>query len=516
MTIPIHIPLPTEVPADGANLSNQEVREAVIRAETQALSQEIPELDKYRSYYEGDQKLVFGTEEFRAKFGPAYANYRDNWCEVVADAVVDKLTVQGILIPEREDDGKKIWEVFKKNDMDEVQNEVHEAAIVEGKATVIAWEDRDLGVRLDFNPPQMVRVRYSDDDYRRPIFAIKQWITPSGETRVNVYTPKAVYKYTQRVANNPLPPNFARRGVDALRATDTPSASLQPRRVEGEAWPLPHSFGVVPVVEFINKTSSELKNVIPHQDAINYIWISAFTAGEFSAWAQRVFHTAAHEPPGGWKNSPGMIWRIPVIPDAEGKALPFSMGEFRPAQLDGFRQLIETQLQSMAHTSKTPVRLFFKSDRGGRGDAPSGESLIVEDEPLLEKVANRQSRFGNSWYRIAGLIAKGLKLPVLPPGEMRWKDTRAKYRTTLLAEAKVMFDMGVPLDFLVEHMAFSPEEIEVLRQKIEIDVAKKEEEAEKEMENQVMMVEKSAEAKAAVAPKPTAKPASSSPTPKRT
>lgn len=502
MTIPIHEPLPTEVPVSGDNLSRQEVREAVIRAEVQALSQELPDLDKYRSYYEGDQQLVFGTQEFRDKFGPAYANYRDNWCEVVADAVVDKLTVQGILVPGREEDGKKIWEVFKKNDYDEVQNEVHEAAIVEGKATVIVWKDPELGVRLDFNPPQMVRVRYSDDDYRRAIFAIKQWITPSGETRVNVYTTKAVYKYTQRVSAQPVPPNYARRGVDALRAPDNPSASLTPRRVEGEPWPLPHSFGRVPVVEFVNKTSSELKNVIPHQDAINYIWISAFTAGEFSAWAQRVFFTAANEPPGGWKNSPGMIWRVPVIVDAEGKPLPSSMGEFRPANLDGFRQLIETQLQSMAHTSKTPVRLFFKSDRGGRGDAPSGESLIVEDEPLLEKVANRQSRFGNSWYRVAGLIAKGLGLADLPPGEMRWKDTRAKYRTTLLTEAKVMFDMGVPLDFLVEHMAFSPEEIEILRQKIEVDVKKKEEEAAKEMENQVTLAKETASAKAAATPKP--------------
>ncbi len=128
-------------------------------------------------------------------------------------------------------------------------------------------------------------------------------------------------------------------------------------------------------------------------------------------------------------------------------------------------KLIETMLQHVAQTSKTPTRYFYQSDRGGRGDAPSGESLKVEDQPLLDKIEARQKRYGNSWYRVARLVARAAARNFqvdFPIGEPVWKDPQSEYRSVLLEQALQMSELGIPLRFIVKHLGFSREETEEL------------------------------------------------------
>lgn len=443
----------------GLELTDEELRQIILRTEIAHLSAELTDFNKYRDYYEGIQKLSFGTERFKAKFGLAFQGFVDNWCKVVVDATADRLEVLGISdIAGQEETLDQIWQVMLRNDLDEQQAEIHEGALVEGKSFVIVWPDPDenLRVRLDWNSAQLVRVRYSDEDWRRPVFAVKRWMTPSGQVYANLYTPSFVYKYMTAKET----PRSGRSGVAATIPAGGPSYTLNPREVPGESWPLRNPFGEIPVVEFNNKNGSELRDVIPQQDAINYLLLTSFTAAEFAAFGQRGFFGGVTAPEGGWDNSPGTVWEVRPAFDADQRAIPQSAFTFPPAELNGFIGEIEMMLQHMALTSKTPVRMFHKSDRGGRGDAPSGDSLIVEDEPLIDKIENRQARFGNSWYRVVRLVAKtlGIESP-LPPGEMRWKDPRAKYRTSLVEEGAKMVKMGIPLRFVIKTLGFSPEQI---------------------------------------------------------
>lgn len=475
MTFPLSI-------STGMELSEDEVLQAIIRQEVQLLAEELTDYDKYRDYYDGEQKLSFGTTKFKEKFGDAFPGFVDNWCGVVVDAVQERLELEGVNIPGQEDLSKKIWDILRANDLDEQQGDLHEGALVEGKAFAIVWPDDELQVRIDWNPAQLVRVRYSDDDWRRPVFAIKRWVTPSGEVRVTLYTREWVYKYTGITEQ----PQSGRSGVRATVPAGPPAMTWVRRTVEGESWPLANPFGEIPVVEFRNKGGSELKDVIPQQDAVNYLMINGFLATEFAAFGQRVFFGGVKAPAEGWDNTPGVIWEIQPSFDAEQKPIPQSAETFPPAELAGFINVVGMMLQHMAFTSKTPVRMFFQSDRGGRGDAPSGESLLVDDEPLIDKIENRQIRFGNSWYRVVRLIAKILDdgAAVLPTGEMRWKDPQAKYRAALVKQGATMVkDMGMPLRFVITTLGFSPDEIAALIAEIEAQEKKAEEEAEQAQAN---------------------------------
>lgn len=450
--------LPFDYARSEENLDTEQ-SEAILRSEIQLLAQDLPTLNKYRDYYDGEQYLAYGTERFQDAFGSAFTGLVDNWCQVVVDAVLDKMGVIGLRIPGQESLADRVWRALLENDIDEEQEELHEGVMVEGRAYAIVWPDPVFGARFDWQPAQQVRIKYADDDDRVPVWAIKRWITSAGVSRVNLYYADRIEKWrgTDEAHN---------RSDRTMIPSILPSAGLEPFRVPNEPWPLPNPFGEVPVIEFDNRKGSEIKTVIPQQDAVNYLLTSGFGAAEFNALRQRVFMGNFSEPEGGWENTPGRVWQVPDALDADGKPINSRMGEFSATDLSPYRSLIEMTLQHMALTTKTPVRMFFQSDRGGRGDAPSGEALRVEDQPLIDKVQAKQARLGNAWYRTVRLMAKAVTKNYnlrLPPGEIIWQDAQADYRSALLDDAVKMRDLGIPYEFIITKLGLNPDEIQLLR-----------------------------------------------------
>ena len=460
--------------------------EQIAQREVHYFSMEKSDLEKYRNYYEGVQSLVYGSEKFKAAFGENFREFKDNWAGVVVDALVDKLEVERFTIREDIDAGtateldKQFQRALELTHFRFQQDELHEWAVTQGRATLIIWPNPVTGFDLHWNPAEIVRVTYTNMDPFTPAYAVKRWQDESGEILVTVYTADWVWKFTESNARATLPLNDRYGTISTIPENDGIGGHLEPRTVfdvhtnATEPWPLPNPMGVVPVVEFVNKRGSELSDVIPQQDAVNYLLISAMVASEFSSYPQRVFYTAAREPSGGFDHSPGKIWRFPVSFDSEGKPVPFAAHEFQPASLDGFRGLHDMMLQDMALTSKTPVRYFMQSDRGGRGDAPSGDSLIIDDQPLLDKVEDRQVRFEMGYQRAAKIAylaltntraTNGLLPPVI--ADVQWKDRRADFRSVLLEDGIKMKEVGLPMSFIIKKLGLTRDEIEQLQKMIE-------------------------------------------------
>lgn len=474
----------------------------IARTLFEELQQEWGDLEKYRNYYDGDQELVYGTEKFQ-EFFEGFEGFEDNWCGPVIDAVADKIKLLGIEIDEeKEGEGEeseeeqslaqRIWNVFRDNNIEEQQGDLTEGVLVEGRAAVIVWPDEDLGARIDWNPAQLVKVRYSEEDYRKIDFALKRWVTPSGQINVNIYDSRSVRKYYQ--TREPRDPsNTKGSGPAAMIPQSPPTMGLTPRFIDGEEWPLPHDFGEVPVVEFPNKRGSELSDVIPLQDGVNYLLIAAFIASEFSALRQRVFFTHLKEPEGGWQSKPGTVWHLAPMLDSDGKLTHGQMSEFQASDLSQYRQIIEMVLQHLALTSKTPVRMFFKSDRGGRGDAPSGDSQLIEDEPLLDKVDDRISRLDSKWFQVAKLVAKAIGVESFIRGEMVWQNPRSKYRSDLLNEAVKMANpregLGLPIEWVIKKLGLPPEDLAELEEALQKQKEEREKELEEERQAQIEQIQ---------------------------
>lgn len=434
-----------------------------ISLDAQRLTEDLEVFEEYRDYYEGEQTLNFATENFADAFGDAFRDFRSNWMEVVIAAMEERLDLQHINIRNEqgsldENQSTEIWDTLFLNEFEELQLEVYNGALVEGRSYVIVWPDEVLGARVDANFAQNVRVSYSPFDSRVIERAIKRWVTDDGGQRLTFYTRDFIYKYK-------IDPIGTQEPED-VQVRDTGWVELPTEESGDPSWPLPNPFGEVPVVEFHNKGwKSELRDLIPLQDALNMDMRKMMVSGEFYATPVDYIVTSNEEPDGGWKASPGFIWHIQPEVDFEGNVLPVQVGRLEPSRPDSFLTMVETYLQHIAAISKTPAYYFYLSSKqGGRGDAPSGEALRVAETGLLKKIQMLQRLWGVRWLRVARLIAMSLggfgDDPIPIRGESVWTHPMAHFLTILLEEARMMIDdLGLPPEYAWRHIGLTEDQV---------------------------------------------------------
>ncbi len=476
----------------------KDVREALMRTELKALSTEQVDMDKYRSYFDGKQALVYTTALFKRVFGDAFEGFKDNWMKVIVNATNNRLELINFhfdLSDDEDEDelnkedldkaskklAKRIWNVLRLNEFNVNQRDLHEGAMVEGRAFVIVWPDKDKGATVDWQPGQLCRVFYDPDERNKALWAVKRWSVEGGEIFVTFYKPDFVYKFVDTSRRNKLNEKASSSSALSEVADIGLFPNLDKREVEGEAWPLPNPYGKIPVIEFNNTSfASDLEGAIPQQDALNKTLLDMMLTGEFQAFPHRILETNSSAPVDGWQVGPGQIMTIKPSTTPEGQHIPLGVHTFPAADPSTYMEPIGMWLQHMALTNSTPVRFFMKSDRGGRGDAESGEALLVDDKPLNDKVEEKQKRFGNRHLEVARFIAHSLGVsdPFSLVGEAVWQDPRHDYRLSKLKEGLTMIEIGIPIEFVVQHLGFTPDEtVELLamieKQKLELEAKEK-------------------------------------------
>jgi len=453
--------------------SQFDMQEALLRSELNALTSENTEMNRFRSYFEGNQELVYSTELFKKIFGDAFSGFSDNWVKVIVNVVKDRLKLVSF---DFEDDGDftladEIWRVLRLNNINTQQRDLHEGVLVEGRAFIIVWPDEELGATVDWQPGQICRVFYDPDRRTKPLWAIRRWVTELGDTYITFYTPENVYKYIDRSITST---GGNTSGSSSSALTEIPGVgafgNLEQRIIDNEPWPLPNPFNRVPVVEFNNTSyTSEIKDAIPQQNALNKTLLDMLVTGEFQAFPQRVVETMASEPAGGWTAGAGEVWHFTPSVDADGKYIPSQFTTFAVADPSTYIEPIQMWLEHMALTSSTPVRYFTQSDRGGRGDSPSGDSLLVDDKSLNDKVEAKQDFLDTGWMEVARLIAIAIGKSETQTliGNAVWQGPQHDYRLTRLKEGVEMAKMKIPLQFIVTQLGFRPSEVTMLLKMIE-------------------------------------------------
>ena len=461
-------------------------REAVLRSELKALTDEQVEMDLWREYFDGEQPLVYSTELFHDIFGDAFEGFKDNWMKVIINACNSRIRLLNFHFDNDEDSelAKQIWDVLRLNEINIQQKDLHEGVMVESRAFVIVWPDPVTGADVDWQPGQLCRVFYNPDKRTEALWAVKRWVVDTGDIYVTFYTPEAVYKFRDTSAGSGRKETKMSSSSALKEVPDVGwFGNLEERIIDGEAWPLPNPFGRVPVVEFNNTSyKSELGDAIPQQDALNKTLLDMMVTGEFQAFPQRALETMSAEPEGGWQAGPGEVWALRPSFDADGKQIQTQFHTFDVADPTTYMQPISMWLQHMALTSSTPVRYFMQSDRGGRGDSPSGDSLLVDDKPLNDKVEDKQERWGNRWVEVARLVASALEIEdaFSLVGDAVWQDPRHDFILSKLKEGQAMIEIGIPIEFVVTKIGLTPsEEVDVLRM---VEEAKVEQEAKEQAE----------------------------------
>lgn len=412
----------------------------------------------WRNYYDGDHRLAFATDKFRTTFGAMFSAFADNLCPAIVDAVADRLQVDGWGIAEGQAQPEDAGSIWDRNQMDRRAGEVHTEALRQGDSSLLVWGGDDGKARLFPQRSDLMDVEYDPEDPGRVAMAVKAWRIErrpdgtGGRARVTVYTADRVAKYVTQ---------------GAIEGGEVKVANLVPWQVPGEAWPLAHSLGKVPVVPFANNApvgqygASELRDVLPLQDALNKSVADMMVAMEYVAMPQR-WATGVEIPTDPETGQPKPEWRPGVDRLWTTLAQDARFGEFAQADLGQFLRVQDGFRAEVARVSATPFHYLMLTT----GDFPSGEAMKTAEQRFVSKVRDRMAGFGTSW---AEVMALALALEGKPNVRVEpdWRDPAPRSEVDHMNALKVKSDLGVPQEVLWREMGYTPEEVDDMTAKAE-------------------------------------------------
>ncbi len=392
----------------------------------------------YTEYYDGRHRLSFATEKFRNAFGTLLREFAYNLCPSVIDAVADRLEVIRFDVEGGDGEGDPAWGIWQANRMDQRAGEVHQEALRAGDAYVIVWPDPDGQVTLYPQRAERMAIQYDDEAPGRVLWATKVWRNEAAKRwRLNLYYPDRIEKHQSRSGELP--------------ERESGFRPFEEEPVVENPW------GTVPVFHFANNGPiggmgrSELRDVIPLQDALNKAVCDMLVAMEFQALPQR-WATGAEvevdETTGKPKAPflPGGVWTL-GDPNAR-------FGEFGPADLT---QFLEVQLQfglKIARVAGIPSHYLALIS-----DPPSGEALKTLEARFVKKCRDRQAAFGNTWED-----ALRLALRMAGRDEARlscqWEDPAPASQREQAETGALLAQAGVPRRQVLRDLGYSEAQIE--------------------------------------------------------
>lgn len=422
-------------------------------------------LVKVGDYYDGKHNLKFATEQFRHAFRGMFSSFSDNWCQLVVDAVEERLDVEGFRFPipreggeapEESDSGDtEAWDIWQANNLDEGSQMAHVEALVYGYANVLVWNSDDAADEplITVERARETIVEHAAGNRQRRAAGLKAWIDDEAERlHATLYLPDEVWKFQS-----------ARKMKEAPAASELSAVRWESREVDREDYPLTNKLGVVPLIPLMNRPrlggyyESEIAQVLSVQDAANKLFLDMLVASEFMGFPQRYATgiTIDTDPETGQAKMDKYKMAMDRFLHTSNENARF--GTLEPAQLENYVKAIELSVQHMASRTRTPPHYFFL-----RGEFPSGESIKSAETGLVSKAKRKQRHWGGIYeeaLRLAFAI-KGSPKAKITNAETIWRDPESRSEAQLADAVSKRRDIGVPLRQSFEDLGYSPQQIE--------------------------------------------------------
>lgn len=402
----------------------------------------------YDEYLSGKQPAAFATEAFRTTFGRLFESFAYNRLASVVDAHNDRLQITGF---GSDDKGlaQAAQEQWDANQMDIREDEATGDALGFGDAYLVVEKDPRTGdIHYWVNDPRLIRVHYADDRPGHLDLAAKRWIDEDGYGRLTIYTESKVERYITR---NKQEGGFLHASTGQWERHDTDDS------------PWSYTLDVddtVPVFHLANASRSgdygvsEIKLLVPLQDAINYVLMSSMVATEFSAFSQKVIMGVQPEDDDEkamFNEFQVGVRRILTLFDENAK-----IGEFSPTNLTAYIDLAEFWDTTVSRVSRVPVHYL----KGTTASNESGEARRLNEAPFTSKIRNYQRRLG---YSYGDALRYGLRLSGMdvPPGAIRvnWQDAAPHSEMDTWEIIRLKQSAGMPFRSALREAGYDPEQI---------------------------------------------------------
>lgn len=410
-----------------------------------ALADVQEEYKRYEDYYIGNHDLEFATDKWVATFGTEFEEFSDNWCQVVVDSLVQRMEITG-WTTDAGDEAiiKRAEEIWDRNELAVDELDLYTQTTVKGDGFLIVWRDEE-GADIYFNDALEVQVSYDPADKRKVTRAAKKFDDDKGQTYIYLYFPDRIERW------------YVPSGATADQIAATMAGMASPANLPGgwvQSGPtIANPTGIVPVFHFKNRLMgatnglSELKAVIPMQNATNKLLMDLMVASEFGSFRQK-YVAGGGQPKDGWRVGGDRVWAT-TDPNAK-------FGEFGQVDLEPIFKAVEVVVGHIAKITQTPMHYLRSS-----GDMPSGEALKTAESGLVKKCLARQKQWGAAWSRamtFAIQLETGEKpeSPVYPV----WRDPETRHDLEQAQTAQLKSILGIPLSQLwAEHFDYTQEQI---------------------------------------------------------
>lgn len=403
----------------------------------------LPHVQLYSNYRAGQHRLRYATAKFRQAFGGLFREFADNWCEVIVEAPVERLRVQGYRFGPSTNADDDAWAIWQANNMDAQSSIVHREAITCCEAYWLVDPttlNADGIPRITAEHPSQVIVAVDPADRRNRLAALKRYVDIDGFAYAYVYLPDGavVFKSQEKP-----------RGGARINWTRFDEVS--------------YDLGAVPVVPVVNAPDmlgggrSDLRNAVPMQDAINKTVLDMLIASEFGAFRQRV--VLGVEAP---QNPDGTPVANADIKLAMSKLLTFAeptakIAEFSATDLSNYTNALEPLVAHLAAQTRTPPHYLL-----GKMVNVSGDALKASEAGLVARTREKMTPFGEGHEETLRLAFKAMgqnDKAKQTRAETIWADPEFRNFSELVDGLVKLRGLNIPDEILWERAGFSPTEI---------------------------------------------------------
>ncbi|MFI6105834.1 phage portal protein [Streptomyces sp. NPDC051310] len=446
-------------------MADEKQAKALVEALEKELTNRYEKISTFQAYYRGEQKLKFASDEWSKFHGHRYKDFSDNWVQVVADSPVERLTVTGIKPYGEDKADAESMRVWQANGLDADSQLGFLGSVTAARSFALVWDDPDDEETplVTFEDATSCIVAYEPGSRRRRRAALRRW--QDGEKFMAVlYLPDEVWKFERPVERRT-------KNEDMAKVDELLDDGWTPREMTSEPNPQPNPMGVVPVVELVNRPLlvddpiSDVRGVVPMQDAVNLLWAQLFTASDYASFPQRVV-LGAERPMLPILNAAGeVVGEKPLdLEKLAADRIAFftgenvSIAEWTAANLAAYTDVIEVAVGHIAAQTRTPQHYLV-----GKMANLSADALLAAETGLVKRVEEKQLWYGQALREVFALIAlvqdNEDKARALRSGHMLWADAESRSQAQLADALLKLKQIGFPFEFLALRYGLTPAEV---------------------------------------------------------
>lgn len=394
-------------------------------------------VERMNRYYEGDHPLPIVREKLRQDFLRLLQMSKSNFCEIVVDAVEERLNVEGFRSGGEEPRADvRAWEIWQANNLDEESQIAHSEALITGMTNVTVWKSKgDTVPKIAVEDPLETIVEYHPGDRTRRAAGLKRWKDDwTGQMMADVWLEDAIHSYAQKDIGEWKP------------ATDDNANH--------------HPLGVVLMVPLVNRprtrkwARSELEVAISSQDRINKILFDRMLTSELASFRQRwvtgmdiPIDEETKQPVQPFKAAVSELW-MSENPEAK-------FGSFDVSPLEPYIKSIEQDVLHIAVQTRTPRHYLIE-----QGQSPSGDAIKSAETGLVAKARRKMRHFGGSWEEVMRLARRFDGDQAAVDAEVVWADPEYRSEGEIVdAAVKKVSGLKVPVRQAWEDVGYSPSQM---------------------------------------------------------